>query len=294
MGDYLAAVGRVPLLTAVEEIELGNQVQAGQRLLLELAEATPDADQARALRRARRAKDRMVAANLRLVVSVSKRYGGRGVDQLDLCQEGTLGLIRAVEKFDPARGYKFSTYSFWWIRQAMQRAIDGQSRTIRVPVHLAELHRKLRGVIQQRQHLGAGAPTIAELAQVFQEPEDRIRAALALEQPMASLSSRANRDDGSELGELLACPGPTPDDVLRESERLDGLRDILGRAMSKMTEPQREALSRRFALAGGEPETLQAIGRDLGLSRERIRQYESKALATIKASCVGVTELLRD
>jgi RNA polymerase primary sigma factor len=294
MSDYLAGIGRVPMLTPAEEIELGNQVQAGQQLLRKLAGVTPDADQARALRMAKRAKDRMVAANLRLVVSVSKRFGGRGVDQLDLCQEGTLGLIRAVEKFDPTRGYRFSTYSFWWIRQAMQRAIDAYSRTIRVPVHMAELHRKVRGLIQQRQHEGHGMPTIAELAEVFGETEPRIRDALTLEQPMASLSSRANRDEGSELGELLACPGPSPDDVLRESERLDALRDILDRAMAKMPPLQREALVRRFALAGGQPETLRAIGRDLGLSCERIRQYESKALAIIKSSSVGVTELLRE
>ena len=294
MSDYLARIGMVPLLTPAEEIELGNQVQAGHRVTEELAGASPAADQRRTLRLAKRAKDRMVAANLRLVVAISKRYGGRGVDQLDLCQEGTLGLIRAVEKFDPTRGYKLSTYSFWWIRQAMQRAIDAYSRTIRAPVHVAELHRRIRGLIQQRQHEGAGAPTIAEMAEMFGEKEERVRAALALQQPIASLSSRANREDGSELGELLACPGSSPDEVLQESDRLQGMRDILDLAMGRMSPSQREILVRRFALAGGEPHTLAAIGSDLGVSRERIRQQETKALAIIKASAAGLSELLAD
>jgi len=297
MGDYLAQIGRVPLLTAAEEIELGNRVQAGQRLQAEIAaregrEAT--AAERKALRAAQRAKDRMVQANLRLVVSMSRRYHDRGVDQLDLCQEGTVGLVRAVEKFDPARGYKFSTYGYWWIRQAMQRAIDQTARMIRQPVHLADLQRKLRGII--RQHLQATAiePTLAELAEAAGEPIERVRQALIIDQHCCSLDTRVRQQDGCELSELLASDGPTPAAVLDQQEHLDGMREAITRGMSKMSRVQQEVIARRFGLHGGEQETLAAIGATMGISRERVRHHEMKAMAILKSGTLNARALLRD
>jgi len=297
MGDYLAQIGRVPLLTAAEEIELGNRVQAGQRLQAEIAaregrEAT--AAERKALRAAQRAKDRMVQANLRLVVSMSRRYHDRGVDQLDLCQEGTVGLVRAVEKFDPARGYKFSTYGYWWIRQAMQRAIDQTSRMIRQPVHLADLQRKLRGIIRQQLQATATEPTLTELAEAAGEPIERVRQALIIDQRCCSLDTRVRQQDGCELSELLASDGPTPDDTLDQQEHLDGMREAITRGMSRMTPAQQQVIARRFGLHGGEQETLAAIGADMGITRERVRQHEMKAMSILKAGTLNARALLRD
>lgn len=297
MGDYLAQIGRVPLLTAAEEIELGNRVQAGQRLQAEITArqgqtATPA--ERKALRAAQRAKDRMVQANLRLVVSMSRRYHDRGVDQLDLCQEGTVGLVRAVEKFDPARGYKFSTYGYWWIRQAMQRAIDQTSRMIRQPIHLADLQRKLRGIIRQHLQATATEPTLAELAEAAGEPIDRVRQALIIDQRCCSLDTRVRQQDGCELSELLASDRPTPDDTLDQQEHLDGMREAITRGMSRMTPAQQQVITRRFGLHGGEQETLAAIGADMGITRERVRQHEMKAMAILKSGTLNARALLRD
>lgn len=297
MGDYLAQIGRVPLLTPAEEIELGNRVQAGQRLQEEIAARqgqTATAAERKALRAARRAKDRMVQANLRLVVSMSRRYHDRGVDQLDLCQEGTVGLVRAVEKFDPARGYKFSTYGYWWIRQAMQRAIDQTSRMIRQPVHLADLQRKLRGIIRQQLQATATEPTLTQLAEAAGEPIERVRQALIIDQHCCSLDTRVRQQDGCELSELLASDGPTPAAVLDQQEHLDGMREAITRGMSKMTPAQQEVITRRFGLHGGEQETLAAIGADMGITRERVRQHEMKAMAILKSGTLNARALLRD
>lgn len=297
MGDYLAQIGRVPMLTPAEEIELGNRVQAGQRLQEEIAARegqTATAAERKALRVARRAKDRMIQANLRLVVSMSRRYHDRGVDQLDLCQEGTVGLVRAVEKFDPARGYKFSTYGYWWIRQAMQRAIDQTSRMIRQPIHLADLQRKLRGIIRQHLQATATEPTLAELAEAAGEPIERVRQALIIDQHCCSLDTRVRQQDGCELSELLASDGPTPDDTLDQQEHLDGMREAITRGMSRMTPAQQQVITRRFGLHGGEQETLAAIGADMGITRERVRQHEVKAMAILKAGTLNARALLRD
>lgn len=297
MGDYLAQIGRVPMLTPAEEIELGNRVQAGQRLQEEIAARqgqTATAAERKALRAAQRAKDRMIQANLRLVVSMSRRYHDRGVDQLDLCQEGTVGLVRAVEKFDPARGYKFSTYGYWWIRQAMQRAIDQTARMIRQPVHLADLQRKLRGIIRQHLQTTATEPTLAELAEAAGEPIERVRQALIIDQHCCSLDTRVRQQDGCELSELLASDGPTPDDTLDQQEHLDGMREAIARAMGKMTPAQQQVIARRFGLHGGEQETLAAIGADMGITRERVRQHEMKAMAILKAGTLNARALLRD
>jgi len=294
MASYLDLVGRVPLLTAAEEIELGNQVQAGQQLQQEIGGASPTREQRRTLRAAKRAKDRMIQANLRLVVTVSRRYGGHGIDQVDLCQEGTLGLIRAVEKFDPARGYKFSTYAFWWIRQAMQRAVDAHGRLIRVPVQLGELHRKASAIIRDRRQATGHTPTLAELSEILGHSIERVRDALALESPIASLDSRVRSDDGCELVDLQACPGMTPSEALDHHERLDGLALEVQIGMAAMTDAQRQVIARRFGLGDGEQETLAAIGADMGITRERVRQHEARALEILASRAMGARALLRD
>lgn len=294
MAGYLDLIGRVPLLSAAEEITLGNQVQAGQQLQAELADRQPTGPERRTLRAAQRAKGRMVEANLRLVVSISRRYGGNGIDQIDLCQEGTLGLIRAVEKFDPARGYKFSTYAFWWIRQAMQRAVDSYSRTIRIPVQLGELHRRAAAIIHHQRATTGSAPSLAELAEALGHSVERVRDALVHAQDIASLDSRVRSQDGCELGELQRCTGPTPDEVLDRDTHREELILAVERGMSQMTEAQREVIARRFGLNGGEQETLAAIGAAMGVTRERVRQQESRAMAIIRRSASTARDLLAD
>lgn len=294
MAAYLDLIGRVPLLSAAEEITLGNQVQAGQQLQAELADRQPTGPERRILRTAQRAKDRMIEANLRLVVAISRRYGGNGIDQIDLCQEGTLGLIRAVEKFDPARGYKFSTYAFWWIRQAMQRAVDSYSRTIRIPVQLGELHRRAAAIIHHQRATTGSAPSLAELADLLGHSVERVRDALVFAQDIASLDSRVRSQDGCELGELQRCTGPTPDEVLDRDTHREELILAVERGMSQMTETQREVIARRFGLANGNQETLQAIASDMGITRERVRQIETRALQIVQQHAGNAVPLLRE
>lgn len=294
MAAYLDLVGRVPLLSAAEEITLGNQVQAGQRLQQEMGDANPTREQRRILRAAQRAKSRMVQANLRLVVAVSRRYGGNGIDQIDLCQEGTLGLIRAVEKFDPARGYKFSTYGFWWIRQAMQRAVDSYSRAIRIPVQLGEISRKAAAIVHHQRATTGSTPSLAELAKQLGHSVERIRDALVHAQDITSLDSRVRSQEGCELSELQRCQGPTPDEVLDRDTHREELILAVERGMAQMSEAQREVIVRRFGLHGGEQETLAAIGAAMGVTRERVRQQESRAMEIIRRSASSARDLLDD
>jgi RNA polymerase primary sigma factor len=292
MNDYLADIGRIPLLTPAEEIELGNQVQ---RMVALRDQGSLSAADRRTIRTGERALGRMVQANLRLVVSVSKRYLNRGVDQLDLIQEGTVGLIRAVEKFDPTRGYKFSTYSFWWIRQAMQRAIDQHSRTIRMPVHLADLQRKLKGIIRERLQKTAVEPSLAELAEISGEPLEKVRSALMLDTVCASLDARVRNDESlSCIGDMLASSEPTPDEVLDQAEYREHLAGAIKLGMVRMTRQQRHVLVRRFGLDGGPQCTLQAIAEEMQISRERVRQVEVKAIGAVKSAIRSARAVLRD
>ena len=267
---YLTSIGRVPLLTPAEEIELGNQVQVMMRLVEEDRGEDYSDREKKLIRVGRRSKERMMKANLRLVVSVAKKYQGKGLELLDLIQEGSLGLERAVEKFDPTRGYKFSTYAFWWIRQSMTRAIACQSRTIRLPVHLSERLTAIRKVSLDLAHkLGAMDMPIDEL-------DSLLRQALTT----SSLDAPVNGEEGrSFLGDLIADNSHA--EPLEQVER--GIHhEQLGRWLTHLTDQERQVLELRFGLEGEERHTLAEIGRMLDVSRERVRQVELKALRKLR------------
>jgi RNA polymerase primary sigma factor len=291
VNDYLADIGRIPLLTPAEEIELGHQVQ---RMIALRHQTSLSAADRRTIRTGRRALGRMVQGNLRLVVNVSKHYLNRGIDQLDLIQEGTVGLIRAVEKFDPTRGYKFSTYGYWWIRQAMQRAIDHAARAIRQPIHQADLQRRLRGIVLQQLQATGTEPTLTELAKAAGRTIDQVRLALTIDKHCCSLDTRIRQQDGCELSELLASDRPTPDAILDQQEHIDGMREAIATGMDRLTPVQQQIIIRRFGFHGQEQETLTAIGADMGITRERVRQLEAKALAILRSQTPYDRALLRD
>jgi RNA polymerase primary sigma factor len=276
---YLATIGREPLLTAAEEIELGNQVQA----MMQLVEQSRDdysTQERKIMRVGQRAKQRMMKANLRLVVSVAKKYQGKGLELLDLIQEGSLGLERAVEKFDPTRGYKFSTYAFWWIRQSMTRAIACQSRTIRLPVHLSERLTAIRKVSLDLAHKLGAMPSRQEIAEAMGMPLDELDGLLRQALTTSSLDAPVNGDEGrSFLGDLIA--DGNDEEPLDRVER--GIhQEQLGRWLSHLSEQERQVLHLRFGLEGQERHTLAEIGRQLDVSRERVRQVELKALRKLR------------
>ena len=277
---YLASIGREPLLTAAEEIELGNQVQAMMLILESEQEAEANDQQRKTLRVGRRAKARMMKANLRLVVSVAKKYQGKGLELLDLIQEGSLGLERAVEKFDPTRGYKFSTYAFWWIRQSMTRAIACQSRTIRLPVHLSERLTAIRRVSLDLAHKLGAMPSRSEIAEAMNIPVTELDSLLRQSLTTSSLDAPINGEEGrSFVGDLIA--DLSIEEPLDRVER--GMHhEQLGQWLSHLTEQEREVLQLRFGLEGEERHTLAEIGRKLDVSRERVRQVELKALRKLR------------
>ena len=281
---YLATIGRIPLLTPAEEIELGNQVQAMMALTEDGSREFEDGElttaQRRLLRIGRRAKERMMKANLRLVVSVAKKYQGKGLELLDLIQEGSLGLERAVEKFDPTRGYKFSTYAFWWIRQSMTRAIACQSRTIRLPVHLSERLTAIRKVSLELAHKLGAMPSRKEIAEEMDMPLDELDSLLRQALTTSSLDAPVNGEEGrSFLGDLIA--DQTNSEPLDQVER--GIhQEQLGRWLTHLTDQERQVLELRFGLEGEERHTLAEIGRMLEVSRERVRQVELKALRKLR------------
>ena len=287
---YLATIGREPLLTASEEIELGNQVQAMMRLL-ETGETTAGESKAepdqlsdqdkRTIKIGKRSKARMMKANLRLVVSVAKKYQNRGLELLDLIQEGSLGLERAVEKFDPTRGYKFSTYAFWWIRQSMTRAIACQSRTIRLPVHLSERLSAIRRVSLELAHKLGAMPNRREISEALDMPLEELDSVLSQALTTSSLDAPINGDESrSFLVDLIA--DSSEEEPLDRVER--GMhQEQLGRWMSHLSEQERQVLHLRFGLEGVERHTLADIGRQLDVSRERVRQVELKALGKLRS-----------
>ncbi|MEY4758930.1 MAG: polymerase sigma factor SigA4 [Cyanobacteriota bacterium] len=276
---YLATIGREPLLTPAEEIELGNQVQTMMRLLEEGDRDYTDLEK-KLLRIGKRSKQRMMKANLRLVVSVAKKYQGKGLELLDLIQEGSLGLERAVEKFDPTRGYKFSTYAFWWIRQSMTRAIACQSRTIRLPVHLSERLTAIRKVSLDLAHKLGAMPSRQEIAEAMAMPIDELDGLLRQALTTSSLDAPVNGDEGrSFLGDLIA--DSSEEEPLDRVER--GIhQEQLGRWLSHLSDQERQVLHLRFGLEGEERHTLAEIGRQLDVSRERVRQVELKALRKLR------------
>ncbi|PTM99229.1 RNA polymerase primary sigma factor [Streptomyces sp. VMFN-G11Ma] len=282
--QYLREIGRIPLLTAAEEVELARRVEAGLFAEEKLSN-TPSLDSQLALDLdrlvvlGRMAKRRLIEANLRLVVSVAKRYVGRGLTMLDLVQEGNLGLIRAVEKFDYARGYKFSTYATWWIRQAMSRALADQARTIRVPVHVVELINRVvrvqRRMLQERGY----EPTPDEVAAHLDLPPERVSEVLRLAQEPVSLHAPVGEEDDVALGDLIE-DGDAASPV--ESAAFLLLREHLEAVLSTLGERERKVVQLRYGLADGRPRTLEEIGRIFGVTRERIRQIESKTLNKLR------------
>ena len=281
---YLATIGRIPLLTPAEEIELGNQVQSMMTLTEDNSRVFADGElttsQRRVLRIGRRAKERMMKANLRLVVSVAKKYQGKGLELLDLIQEGALGLERAVEKFDPTRGYKFSTYAFWWIRQSMTRAIACQSRTIRLPVHLSERLTTIRKVSLDLAHKLGAMPSRVEIAEAMDIPLDELDSLLRQALTTSSLDAPVNGEEGrSFLGDLIADSSlEEPLDIVEQRIH----HEQLGRWLSHLSEQEQHVLRLRFGLEGNERHTLAEIGRLMEVSRERVRQVELKALRKLR------------
>ncbi len=301
--SYLRDIGRVPLLTHEQEITLGRQVQdlmaieeqreelrlrsggeePSHELLAAEAGLTP-AQLSKRLSCGRRAKERMVAANLRLVVSVAKKYTKRNMELLDLIQEGTIGLVRGVEKFDPTRGYKFSTYAYWWIRQGITRAIAEKSRTIRLPIHITETLNKLKkGQRELSQELGR-TPTITELATFVELPEEEVKELLCRARLPVSLESKVGDGDDTELLDLLAGDADLPEDRLDDACMKGDLRDLL----DQLPELQAQVLKMRYGIEGDgsgpvEPMSLSSIAKALGMSRDKTRNLERKALEGIRA-----------
>jgi RNA polymerase primary sigma factor len=264
---YLREIGKVPLLTAAEEVSLAKRIE----------------------RRDLPAKASLIEANLRLVVSVAKRYVGRGLPFLDLIQEGNLGLIRAVEKFDYRKGYKFSTYATWWIRQSITRAIADQARTIRVPVHMVETINRLSRVQRQLlQDLGR-EPTVEEVAHELEVSPERVREIQKIAQEPVSLETPVGEEDDSELGDFIEDRAATdPRIVVTDLMQREELNDVLG----TLTHRERRVLELRFGLRGEEPRTLEEVGQRFGVTRERIRQIEAKTLNKLKA--IRESQRLRD
>jgi RNA polymerase primary sigma factor len=282
---YLQEIGRVPLLDAQQEVELSMQMEAGLKAKEKIAHITeplPIADRAildRSARLGDRAQQRLVEANLRLVVSIAKKYVGRGMPLLDLIQEGNLGLMRAVEKFDYRKGFKFSTYASWWIRQAVTRALADQGRTIRVPVHMVETINKLAAVQRNlAQELGR-EPTIAEIATDLELEPEKVNELRRIAQDPLSLESPLGEEDDSTLGDFVQ-DHDAEAPVTAASFRL--LQDYLRIVLEELTERERQVLLMRFGLADGKIHTLEEVGKHFKVTRERVRQLETKALAKLR------------
>ena len=268
--EWARAAG-LPLPELQQRIDRGYQAWAEQAQL----EAK---DLKLALRNGRRAKDHMIQANLRLVVAVAKKYQQRGMEILDLVQEGTLGLERAVEKFDPTRGFRFSTYAYWWIRQGMTRAIATQSRTIRLPVHVTEKLNRIKRVQQEIASNEGRIASISDLARELGVSEDTVRQTLARVPRSVSLDTRVGKDQDTQLGDLIEDGHDTPEQTLTHHELHNDLEDLL----DELTNREAAVLRRRFGLEDDTPQTLAQIGEALKLSRERVRQIETRALLKLR------------
>jgi RNA polymerase primary sigma factor len=280
---YLREIGRVPLLTAQDEVDLAKGIEAGLFAEEKLAN-DPDvgpgerAELQLLSQEGARAKQRLIEANLRLVVSIAKRYVGRGMLFLDLIQEGNLGLIRAVEKFDYTKGYKFSTYATWWIRQAITRAIADQARTIRIPVHMVETINKLVRVQRQLHQDFGREPTPEELSVELDVPPERIVEIQRIAQEPVSLQSPIGEED-SDLGDFIEDGDAV---VPLEAASFILLQDQLGSILDTLSEREQRIIQLRYGLTDGHPRTLEEVGREFGVTRERIRQIESKTLAKLR------------
>ena len=254
---YLKEIGRIPLLTAEEEIELA----------IKIADDDPNA------------KKRLAEANLRLVVSIAKRYVGRGMQFLDLIQEGNLGLIKAVDKFDYTKGFKFSTYATWWIRQAITRAIADQARTIRIPVHMVETINKVKKANSQLLHQNGREATPEEIGEFLDMPVDKVREILRVAQEPVSLETPIGEEEDSHLGDFIP-----DDDALAPADTasMSLLKEQLSEVLKTLTPREEKVLSLRFGLEDGNPKTLEEVGKEFNVTRERIRQIEAKALRKLR------------
>jgi RNA polymerase primary sigma factor len=302
---YLKEIGRVPLLNAeleveiAQAIEVGNEAaarlmaheraEAGEGPTAELLDGPAQTRCRRLVRKGQRSKDELIEANLRLVVSIAKRYRNRGLAFLDLIQEGNLGLMRAVDKFDHTKGFKFSTYATWWIRQAITRAIADQARTIRIPVHMVETINKVVWAQRQLlQELGR-EPTVEEVSTRVEFPIDRIREILRINQDTVSLEQPVGDEDDFSLSDLIEDRGAVvPDDAATRALLDEAVREALGH----LSEREQEVVRLRFGLDDGKIRTLEEVGREFGVTRERVRQIESKTLAKLRRP--DAAHLLRD
>ena len=254
---YLKEIGRVPLLTSEEEVRLAIAIKDGNEA----------------------AKKRLSEANLRLVVSIAKRYLGRGMQFLDLIQEGNLGLIKAVEKFDYTKGFKFSTYATWWIRQAITRAIADQARTIRIPVHMVETINKVKKVSSQLLHTTGHEPTADEISEELDMPVDKVREIMRVAQEPVSLETPIGEEEDSHLGDFIPDDeAPAPADAASHTL----LRETLGDVLDSLTPREEKVLRLRFGLEDGRSRTLEEVGKEFNVTRERIRQIEAKALRNLR------------
>ncbi len=254
---YLKEIGKVRLLTAAEEVQLAKRIEKGDMS----------------------AKSRLVEANLRLVVSIAKKYVGRGMLFLDLIQEGNLGLIRAVEKFDYKKGYKFSTYATWWIRQAITRAIADQARTIRIPVHMVETINKLIRVQRQLLQKLGREPVAEEIAEHMEFTADKVREIMKISQEPVSLETPIGEEEDSHLGDFIE---DSEVEAPADAASFTMLQDQLNIVLSSLNERERKVIQLRFGLQDGHPRTLEEVGREFGVTRERIRQIESKTLSKLR------------
>jgi RNA polymerase primary sigma factor len=282
---YLKEIGRVPLLTAEEEVYLAKKIEAGKEAekKLKLLKDKLSPEERRKLERQKqeglRAKQKLIESNLRLVVSIAKKYVGRGLLFLDLIQEGNLGLIRAVEKFDYHKGYKFSTYATWWIRQAITRAIADQARTIRVPVHMVEtINKLLRTQRQLLQELGR-EPTPEEVAEKMGITPEKVREILKIAQEPVSLETPIGEEEDSELGDFIEDKSA---EAPLEKAASSLLKEDLRKVLEGLSERERKVIEYRFGLSDGNPRTLEEVGKVFGVTRERIRQIESKTLKKLQ------------
>ena len=254
---YLKEIGRVPLLSAEEEVELAIRMSQGDVA----------------------AKKRLSEANLRLVVSIAKRYVGRGMQFLDLIQEGNLGLIKAVEKFDHTKGFKFSTYATWWIRQAITRAIADQARTIRIPVHMVETINKVKKVNSQLLHENGHEPTNEQIAEKLEMPVEKVREIMRVAQEPVSLETPIGEEEDSHLGDFIPDEdAPAPSDVASHTM----LKEQLAEVLATLTPREEKVLRLRFGLEDGRSRTLEEVGKEVNVTRERIRQIEAKALRKLR------------
>ncbi|NJL89687.1 MAG: RNA polymerase sigma factor, RpoD/SigA family [Coleofasciculaceae cyanobacterium SM2_1_6] len=303
---YLQEIGRIPLLSAAEEVHYGQLIQEmmkateAKETLTQKLDRPPtlaewaahlryeEAALQKILRQGNHAKQKMIAANLRLVVAIAKKYQKRQMEFLDLIQEGTLGLERGVEKFDPDRGYKFSTYAYWWIRQAITRAIAQQSRTIRLPIHITEKLNKIKKVQRElSQKLGRSA-TQAEIAQALDLEPAQIREYLVMARHPVSLDTKVGDNQDTELSELLEDEGANPLNFATH----ESLRDDLGNLIANLTPQQQQVITLRFGLEDGNELSLAKVGERLNISRERVRQLEHQALSQLRRQHRQVREYI--